>query len=120
MLVEVADPPFQRPLGDRIGADGELVGTLAALQARATGGEGRHDGAGRAQFVREVKVIDGNAAIIEQGPLHEALAQDLHEKVDVALGCAGADGDMLQARSEERRVGKEGVSTCRSRWAPYL
>src|SRR3546814_18336502 len=23
-------------------------------------------------------------------------------------------------RSEERRVGKEGVSTCRSRWAPYL
>src|SRR3546814_12419323 len=26
--------------------------------------------------------------------------------------CAGA-------RSEERRVGKEGVSTCRSRWPPY-
>src|SRR3546814_20707399 len=24
------------------------------------------------------------------------------------------------ARSEERRVGKEGVSTCRSRWSPYL
>src|SRR3546814_19793548 len=24
------------------------------------------------------------------------------------------------ARSEERRVGKECVSTCRSRWAPYL
>src|SRR3546814_13512931 len=23
-----------------------------------------------------------------------------------------------QARSEERRVGKEGVSTCRSRWSP--
>src|SRR3546814_11053984 len=23
------------------------------------------------------------------------------------------------ARSEERRVGKEGVSTCRSRWAPW-
>src|SRR3546814_15672860 len=25
----------------------------------------------------------------------------------------------LPKRSEERRVGKEGVSTCRSRWAPY-
>src|SRR3546814_18945059 len=25
----------------------------------------------------------------------------------------------LQDRSEERRVGKECVSTCRSRWAPY-
>src|SRR3546814_2876878 len=28
----------------------------------------------------------------------------------------GNDGDV---RSEERRVGKEGVSTCRSRWPPY-
>src|SRR3546814_4492664 len=25
----------------------------------------------------------------------------------------------LQDRSEERRVGKGGVSTCRSRWSPY-
>src|SRR3546814_15911603 len=25
----------------------------------------------------------------------------------------------LQKRSEERRVGKECVSTCRSRWSPY-
>src|SRR3546814_13534494 len=24
-----------------------------------------------------------------------------------------------RVRSEERRVGKEGVSTCRSRWSPY-
>src|SRR3546814_1036661 len=27
--------------------------------------------------------------------------------------------DLLRARSEERRVGKECVSTCRSRWSPY-
>src|SRR3546814_13782340 len=27
--------------------------------------------------------------------------------------------DGLTARSEERRVGKECVSTCRSRWSPY-
>src|SRR3546814_15353826 len=26
---------------------------------------------------------------------------------------------LVSARSEERRVGKECVSTCRSRWAPY-
>src|SRR3546814_15385213 len=26
---------------------------------------------------------------------------------------------VLHARSEERRVGKECVSTCRSRWSPY-
>src|SRR3546814_13078681 len=43
------------------------------------------------------------------------------------LGAAGvgqrlADAgcrDFLVARSEERRVGKECVSTCRSRWSPY-
>src|SRR3546814_2668425 len=28
-------------------------------------------------------------------------------------------GDGGQVRSEERRVGKECVSTCRSRWSPY-
>src|SRR3546814_14591889 len=31
---------------------------------------------------------------------------------------AGAD-DQPRLRSEERRVGKECVSTCRSRWSPY-
>src|SRR3546814_4759258 len=29
------------------------------------------------------------------------------------------EGVGLEARSEERRVGKECVSTCRSRWSPY-
>src|SRR3546814_17555756 len=28
-------------------------------------------------------------------------------------------GDLYQIRSEERRVGKECVSTCRSRWSTY-
>src|SRR3546814_9789370 len=28
-------------------------------------------------------------------------------------------GDWVAKRSEERRVGKECVSTCRSRWSPY-
>src|SRR3546814_14749749 len=27
--------------------------------------------------------------------------------------------DFIRSRSEERRVGKECVSTCRSRWSPY-
>src|SRR3546814_19432272 len=27
--------------------------------------------------------------------------------------------DIIKQRSEERRVGKECVSTCRSRWSPY-
>src|SRR3546814_20532272 len=39
---------------------------------------------------------------------------------DVAVG--GADphgGRFAERRSEERRVGKECGSTCRSRWSPY-
>src|SRR3546814_13408093 len=36
-----------------------------------------------------------------------------------AVGERASDGDaLLFARSEERRVGKECVSTCRSRWSP--
>src|SRR3546814_14492123 len=37
-----------------------------------------------------------------------------------AAPCAAAFGQAAAtARSEERRVGKECVSTCRYRWAPY-
>src|SRR3546814_15561750 len=31
----------------------------------------------------------------------------------------GLEQDGIMYRSEERRVGKECVSTCRSRWSPY-
>src|SRR3546814_19324112 len=33
--------------------------------------------------------------------------------------CSAPSPGAACARSEERRVGKEGVSTCRSRWSPY-
>src|SRR3546814_20784978 len=38
---------------------------------------------------------------------------DLRRGITVIFGC------FLLFRSEERRVGKECVSTCRSRWSPY-
>src|SRR3546814_2266355 len=34
-------------------------------------------------------------------------------------GLVGVCAQQTQGRSEERRVGKECVSTCRSRWSPY-
>src|SRR3546814_14346850 len=42
------------------------------------------------------------------------------ERVDVkaVLVIAHTGGDVAMKRSEERRVGKECVSTCRSRWSP--
>src|SRR3546814_5723383 len=39
-------------------------------------------------------------------------ARHLHQRQDAFLHARAA-------RSEERRVGKECVSTCRSRWSPY-
>src|SRR3546814_14749615 len=36
----------------------------------------------------------------------------------IGLPCVSTSGEEL-GRSEERRVGKECVSTCRSRWSPY-
>src|SRR3546814_3037899 len=38
--------------------------------------------------------------------------------VNAACECGDAAG-IVDQRSEERRVGKECVSTCRSRWSPY-
>src|SRR3546814_7667999 len=51
------------------------------------------------------RVIDGRAEMFRSG-----------EGFDWATGEALAFGTL---RSEERRVGKECVSTCRSRWSPY-
>src|SRR3546814_20335291 len=38
---------------------------------------------------------------------------------DMCRGLGDFTGDIGVYRSEERRVGKECVSTCRSRWSPY-
>src|SRR3546814_14000453 len=68
--------------------------------------------------------------VVERG-LHDALAD---RRVDDVLLAVVLDEDDLRhgqalvavngyepmkPRSEERRVGKECVSTCRSRWSPY-
>src|SRR3546814_18292794 len=39
-----------------------------------------------------------------------------HHPIELALMSSAA---LTALRSEERRVGKECVSTCRSRWSPY-
>src|SRR3546814_21049688 len=54
---------------------------------------------------------DGNAAG------HRGLVAD---GAADALGQSGKRGAVVrEQRSEERRVGKECVSTCRSQWSPY-
>ena len=43
-------------------------------------------------------------------------AADGEETLEISLKCKLGN---LQMRSEERRVGKECASMCRSRWSPY-
>src|SRR3546814_13237459 len=42
-----------------------------------------------------------------------------HFLFNLSPGGAGNRSEIAVQRSEERRVGKEWVSTCRSRWSPY-
>src|SRR3546814_18489932 len=73
-----------------------------------------------------------DAKDLELVELHDCFATDelLHYE-NLQLCGAGEANDMIDSgatalggripvnRSEERRVGKECVSTCRSRWSPY-
>src|SRR3546814_20038428 len=52
-----------------------------------------------------------NALRMRLGP---RLRRVEHDRFDEMVRCPRGE-----IRSEERRVGKECVSTCRSRWAPY-
>src|SRR3546814_19738794 len=51
--------------------------------------------------------------------LVEVEGVEVIDRVGVALGFPLRDRAGDGTRSDERRVGKECVSTCRSRWSPY-
>src|SRR3546814_11083840 len=52
--------------------------------------------------------------------LFPTLEKMISENVQAIVVVAGMEGALASlVRSEERRVGKEGVRTCRSRWSPY-
>src|SRR3546814_14858878 len=47
------------------------------------------------------------------------LPHEVHDQIFGWVLALVAGHDLVKGRSEERRVGKESVSTCRSRWSPY-
>src|SRR3546814_12147741 len=64
----------------------------------------------------------GNEADPRPGHSARRAVDDDHRCRKLSRLCGrhpGALADGADARSEERRVGKECVSTCRSRWRPY-
>ena len=64
---------------------------------------------------------------IQEGLLSASTSADAILNADIALVCVGTPSEkngnlglaQLRIRSEERRVGKECVQPCRSRWSPY-
>src|SRR3546814_20726690 len=51
-------------------------------------------------------------------PLHPAVLQLISHTINAGVGAHIPVTMCGEMRSEERRVGKECVSTCRSRWSP--
>src|SRR3546814_11034699 len=76
-------------------------------------------------------VLGGELAVQNQDVGHRSHQNDglkagnrIKRQFFVEPGVDGVDGhsshyQCIAVRSEERRVGKEVVSTCRSRWSPY-
>src|SRR3546814_6381008 len=63
----------------------------------------------------EMRISDWSSDVCSSDLVHEFLVGVArHARVRVRRR-----HQQLTARSEERRVGKECVSTCRSRWSPY-
>src|SRR3546814_15034422 len=59
------------------------------------------------------------AAFMDPSKLAEQWEKFDFAKIADQFKLQGLDAQALVERSEERRVGKECVSTCRSRWSPY-
>src|SRR3546814_1072137 len=74
-------------------------------------------------LVNPVKKPRGSFEVFDGGRRLRALMKLVQDGVIVAEGYDDPvkvlTGDEATLRSEERRVGKECVSTCRSRWSPY-
>src|SRR3546814_9907436 len=68
----------------------------------------------------EMRISDWSSDVCSSDLQHPAQhARSIDARWRLLRRLASARGDRTQARSEERRVGKECVSTCRSRWSPY-
>src|SRR3546814_17437086 len=78
-----------------------------------------------AENVAHRDIAKGERGVVGDAPLLAIGLAAIDAVVEGAIEIAVLDllipGDLRveYARSEERRVGKECVSTCRSRWSPY-
>src|SRR3546814_15835748 len=93
------------------------------IRTMIDGGFQAHAGVGAdaaAVAGRDQRNLGAGAASLAVGILEAAPLLAIVRAVGIAIGPdEGAGIAHLELRSEERRVGKECVSMCRSRWSPY-
>src|SRR3546814_20198418 len=77
-----------------------FMGNMYWMRTDNVWGRGTVDSWALSTVEDRAKVWDGIIEMIEDGTIAKGHYANFH-------------------RSEERRVGKEGVSTCRSRWSPF-
>src|SRR3546814_11336781 len=63
--------------------------------------------------------VNETSVPVEQVDLEDAVIHLAWEPSGERFSVVCGDRRQQYLRSEERRVGKEGVSTCSSRWSPY-
>src|SRR3546814_18799774 len=71
---------------------------------------------------REVIRANRERLAIERRQQQAILAEQrngIQQQLEAASAAEDVRNQIAEVRSEERRVGKECVSTCRSRWSPY-
>src|SRR3546814_12113917 len=107
---------------------GEDAGVAAARQLhlrrprRGAAGEGDRAAVGNAEAAARIGAVEPAARQAGRGgayPSVEADARDLGFAMVVILRIDAASVGRPFDRTEERRVGKECVSTCSSRWSQY-
>src|SRR3546814_13470547 len=105
-----AVPEIERPAASDLSQKSEHIfrgqaGGLSAGRCRDLTPNGVH------RFLRRIGV--------DQFPIASFLSVPLDAETEKIEALVDPDHLRLFGRSEERRVGKECVSTCRSRWSPY-
>src|SRR3546814_18858380 len=103
----------------------EVGGELLTIEAVTVPGKGAIRTTGKLGEVMKESIEAANSFIKSRAPQYGIKTtvfqvKDIH--VHVPEGATPKDGPsagVAMVRSEERRVGKEGVSTCRSWWSPY-
>src|SRR3546814_8573156 len=111
---------------DAVGAAGDTQDEVAAAIGLGDGDVGGRDASTKLEHVGAAVAAAavapfGDDILAVAGVEHIGVVAAVAAKCVVA-GAAGqrvVAGPAIEPRSEARRVGKEGVSTCRSRWSQY-